>query len=187
MNTLQIVILGSGGVGKSALTLQFVSGVFPETYDPTIEDSYRKQVEVNGKQYILNLLDTAGTEQFTAMRDLYMKNGEGFVLVYSITARSTYLECPDMKNLITRVKDDDNVPLVLVGNKSDLESEREVPTDQGKEMAQRFGCAWMEASAKLNQNVEKIFYEVIHQILKRKGVDTKPKKDKDKKAFCVLF
>jgi hypothetical protein len=68
-------------------TVQFVQGIFVEKYDPTIEDSYRKQVEVDGQQCMLEILDTAGTEQFTAMRDLYMKNGQGFVLVYSITAQ----------------------------------------------------------------------------------------------------
>ena len=90
MREYKIVVLGSGGVGKSALTVQFVQGIFVEKYDPTIEDSYRKQVEVDGQQCMLEILDTAGTEQFTAMRDLYMKNGQGFVLVYSITAQSTF-------------------------------------------------------------------------------------------------
>ncbi|KAF5285164.1 hypothetical protein FQA39_LY16752 [Lamprigera yunnana] len=77
MREYKIVVLGSGGVGKSALTVQFVQGIFVEKYDPTIEDSYRKQVEVDGQQCMLEILDTAGTEQFTAMRDLYMKNGQG--------------------------------------------------------------------------------------------------------------
>ena len=90
MREYKIVVLGSGGVGKSALTVQFVQGISVEKYDPTIEDSYRKQVEVDGQQCMLEILDTAGTEQFTAMRDLYMKNGQGFVLVYSITAQSTF-------------------------------------------------------------------------------------------------
>uniref|UniRef100_A0A2I2YAQ9 Uncharacterized protein n=1 Tax=Gorilla gorilla gorilla TaxID=9595 RepID=A0A2I2YAQ9_GORGO len=68
---------GSGGVGQSALMVQFVQGIFVEKYDPTIEDSYRKQVEVNCQQCMLKILDAAGTGQFTAMRDLYMKNVVG--------------------------------------------------------------------------------------------------------------
>jgi len=96
--------LGSGGVGKSALTVQFVQGIFVEKYDPTIEDSYRKQVEVDGQQCMLEILDTAGTEQFTAMRDLYMKNGQGFVLAYSITAQSTFNDLQDLREQILRVK-----------------------------------------------------------------------------------
>ena len=97
-----------------------------EKYDPTIEDSYRKQVEVDGQQCMLEILDTAGTEQviiisptlisffqfilkFTAMRDLYMKNGQGFVLVYSITAQSTFNDLMDLRDQILRVKDTDDV------------------------------------------------------------------------------
>jgi len=75
MQDIKIVVLGTGGVGKSALTVQFVQGIFVDKYDPTIEDSYRKPFEVDGEQKVLEILDTAGTEQFTAMRDLYMKNG----------------------------------------------------------------------------------------------------------------
>ncbi len=85
--------------------MQFVQGIFVEKYDPTIEDSYRKQVEVDSNQCMLEILDTAGTEQFTAMRDLYMKNGQGFVLVYSITAQGTFSDISELRNQITRVKD----------------------------------------------------------------------------------
>ena len=120
-----------------------------EKYDPTIEDSYRKQVEVDGQQCMLEILDTAGTEQFTAMRDLYMKNGQGFVLVYSITAQSTFNDLQDLKEQILRVKDSEEVPMVLVGNKCDLEDERVVGKDQGMNMARQFGsCCFMETSAK---------------------------------------
>merc|ERR1712151_902547 len=129
MREYKLVVLGSGGVGKSALTVQFVQGIFVEKYDPTIEDSYRKQVEVDNSQCMLEILDTAGTEQFTAMRDLYMKNGQGFVLVYSITAQSTFGDLEDLHEQIHRVKDADKVPIILVGNKCDLEEEREVGRD----------------------------------------------------------
>merc|ERR1711992_290369 len=160
MREYKIVVLGSGGVGKSALTVQFVQGIFVEKYDPTIEDSYRKVVEVDGNQCMLEILDTAGTEQFTAMRDLYMKNGQGFLLVYSITAQSTFNDLHDLREQILRVKDTDDVPMLLVGNKCDLEDERVVGKDQGTHLAQEFQCAFLETSAKMKVNVLEIFYDL---------------------------
>uniref|UniRef100_A0A671Q2E8 Ras-related protein Rap-1A n=1 Tax=Sinocyclocheilus anshuiensis TaxID=1608454 RepID=A0A671Q2E8_9TELE len=127
MREYKLVVLGSGGVGKSALTVQFVQGIFVEKYDPTIEDSYRKQVEVDGQQCMLEILDTAGTEQFTAMRDLYMKNGQGFALVYSITAQSTFNDLQDLREQILRVKDTEDIFYDLVrqiNRKTPLEKKR---------------------------------------------------------------
>lgn len=154
-----------------------MQGIFVEKYDPTIEDSYRKQVEVDGQQCMLEILDTAGTviflncfknvlyfktffdsqEQFTAMRDLYMKNGQGFVLVYSITAQSTFNDLQDLREQILRVKDTDDVPMILVGNKCDLEEERVVGKDQGSNLARSFNnCAFLESSAKAKINVNEV-------------------------------
>merc|ERR1712146_144077 len=181
----KIVVLGSGGVGKSALTVQFVQGIFVEKYDPTIEDSYRKQVEVDNQQCMLEILDTAGTEQFTAMRDLYMKNGQGFVLVYSIIAQSTFNDLPDLREQILRVKDCDDVPMVLVGNKCDLQDQRVITVESGKELAQKFGgCTFLEASAKTKVNVDKIFFELIRQINK---LDDKSDRSSTKKKGCLLL
>ncbi|CAG7815749.1 unnamed protein product [Allacma fusca] len=178
-------ILGSGGVGKSALTVQFVQGIFVEKYDPTIEDSYRKQVEVDGQQCMLEILDTAGTEQFTAMRDLYMKNGQGFVLVYSITAQSTFNDLQDLREQILRVKDMDKVPMVLVGNKCDLEDERVVGKDQGSNLAHQFGCTFLETSAKAKINVNDIFYDLVKQI-NEISPQGKPKGN-HRKRICALL
>jgi len=144
--------------------VQFVQGIFVEKYDPTIEDSYRKLVEVDNDQYMLEILDTAGTEQFTAMRDLYMKNGQGFVLCYSIIAQSTFNDLPDLREQILRVKDTDKVPMVLVGNKCDLADQRVITTEQGEALASKFGCKFLEASAKTKVNVEQIFYDLVRQI-----------------------
>ncbi|KAL0978754.1 hypothetical protein UPYG_G00174700 [Umbra pygmaea] len=161
MREYKLVVLGSGGVGKSALTVQFVQGIFVEKYDPTIEDSYRKQVEVDGQQCMLEILDTAGTEQFTAMRDLYMKNGQGFALVYSITAQSTFNDLQDLREQILRVKDTEDVPMILVGNKCDLEDERVVGKEQGQNLARQWNhCAFLESSAKSKINVLDIFYDL---------------------------
>uniref|UniRef100_A0A667XK90 Ras-related protein Rap-1b n=1 Tax=Myripristis murdjan TaxID=586833 RepID=A0A667XK90_9TELE len=157
MREYKLVVLGSGGVGKSALTVQFVQGIFVEKYDPTIEDSYRKQVEVDGQQCMLEILDTAGTEQFTAMRDLYMKNGQGFALVYSITAQSTFNDLQDLREQILRVKDTEDVPMILVGNKCDLEAERVVAKESGTGLARQWNsCAFLETSAKSKINVNEV-------------------------------
>uniref|UniRef100_A0A2P2HVY9 small monomeric GTPase n=1 Tax=Hirondellea gigas TaxID=1518452 RepID=A0A2P2HVY9_9CRUS len=186
MREYKIVVLGSGGVGKSALTVQFVQGIFVEKYDPTIEDSYRKQVEVDGQQCMLEILDTAGTEQFTAMRDLYMKNGQGFVLVYSITAQSTFNDLTDLREQILRVKDTDDVPMILVGNKCDLEDERVVGKDQGLNLAKHFQCAFLESSAKAKINVNEIFYDLVRQI-NRKTPDKVKNGRSTRKTKCVLL
>lgn len=160
----KIVVLGAGGVGKSALTVQFVQNIFIEKYDPTIEDSYRKAVEVDGQQCTLEILDTAGTEQFTAMRDLYMKNGQGFLLVYSITQQSTFNDLAPLREQILRVKDADSVPMILAGNKCDLEDERVISKSTGSAKAQEWGCQFMECSAKSKLNVSDLFISLVKQI-----------------------
>jgi len=185
MREYKLVVLGSGGVGKSALTVQFVQGIFVEKYDPTIEDSYRKVVEIDGQQSMLEILDTAGTEQFTAMRDLYMKNGQGFLLVYSITAQSTFNDLQDLREQILRVKDTDDVPMILVGNKCDLEDERVVGKDQGQNLARAWNSAFLETSAKSKINVNEIFHDLVRQI-NRKSPDVKGKPAKKKSSCCLL-
>ncbi|CAD7682752.1 unnamed protein product [Nyctereutes procyonoides] len=149
MREYKVVVLGSGGVGKSALTVQFVTGTFIEKYDPTIEDFYRKEIEVDSSPSVLEILDTAGTEQFASMRDLYIKNGQGFILVYSLVNQQSFQDIKPMRDQIVRVKRYEKVPLILVGNKVDLEPEREVMSSEGRALAQEWGCPFMETSAKI--------------------------------------
>ncbi|KAH9057826.1 protein ras-1 [Lactarius vividus] len=122
----RLVVIGSGGVGKSALTIQFMHNHFVDEYDPTIEDSYRKQCVIDGEDALVDVLDTAGQEEFSAMREQYMRHGEGFLLVYSITDRDSFDSISAYHQQISRVKDTESVPIVLVGNKCDLENERRV-------------------------------------------------------------
>ncbi|KAJ3074369.1 Ras- protein Rap-1b [Podochytrium sp. JEL0797] len=187
MREYKLVVLGSGGVGKSALTVQFVQSIFVEKYDPTIEDSYRKQVEVDGEQCMLEILDTAGTEQFTAMRDLYMKNGQGFVLVYSIISQSTFNDLAELREQILRVKDTDKVPIVLCGNKCDLEDDRIISKEQGNALAAQWGSTtFLETSARKKINVDEVFFDLVKQINKN-SPGGKDKKGKKKEKKCTLF
>ncbi|ORZ24549.1 ras-like protein 3 [Absidia repens] len=160
----KIVIVGGGGVGKSAITIQFIQSHFVDEYDPTIEDSYRKQCVIDQETALLDVLDTAGQEEYSAMREQYMRNGEGFILVYSITSRLSFEEISTFYQQIRRVKDKDFFPMILVGNKCDLENDRQVSSQEGYDLAKEFGCPFMETSAKQRIHVDDSFYEVVREI-----------------------
>lgn len=160
----KLVVVGGGGVGKSALTIQFVQSHFVDEYDPTIEDSYRKQCVVDDEVALLDVLDTAGQEEYSAMREQYMRSGEGFLLVYSITSRNSFEEIATFYQQILRVKDKDYFPVVIVANKSDLYAERQVSAMEGREMARQFGCPYVETSAKQRVNVDEVFGDLVREI-----------------------
>lgn len=191
-----IVVLGAGGVGKSCLTAQFVRNIWIEAYDPTIEDSYRKTIEVDGRQCMLEILDTAGTEQFTAMREIYMKTGQGFLLVYSITSPRTLNELSELRDQILRIKEAESVPLVIVGNKSDLEEDRAVPRSRAIQLSQSWGrVPFYESSARKRQNVDEVFMDLCRQIMRTENVQDESKSEKSdikrksgkKGGFCTIL
>jgi GTPase KRas protein len=160
----KIVVVGGGGVGKSALTIQLVQSHFVDEYDPTIEDSYRKQCVLDDEVVLLDVLDTAGQEEYSAMREQYMRTGQGFLLVYSVTSRMSFEEISSFHQQILRVKDEDEFPMVVVGNKCDLEGERQVSYEEGLELARKFNCDFIETSAKQRINVEESFFSLVRAI-----------------------
>ncbi|XP_042608716.1 GTPase HRas isoform X1 [Cyprinus carpio] len=152
MTEYKLVVVGAGGVGKSALTIQLIQNHFVDEYDPTIEDSYRKQVVIDGETCLLDILDTAGQEEYSAMRDQYMRTGEGFLCVFAINNTKSFEDIHQYREQIKRVKDSDDVPMVLVGNKCDLPT-RMVDTRQAQELARSYGIPFIETSAKTRQNL----------------------------------
>ncbi|KAE8622862.1 hypothetical protein XENTR_v10005417 [Xenopus tropicalis] len=163
MTEYKLVVVGAGGVGKSALTIQLIQNHFVDEYDPTIEDSYRKQVVIDGETCLLDILDTAGQEEYSAMRDQYMRTGEGFLCVFAINNSKSFADINAYREQIKRVKDSDDVPMVLVGNKCDLPS-RTVDTKQAQELARSYGIPFIETSAKTRQGVEDAFYTLVREI-----------------------
>lgn len=162
----QLVVMGGGGVGKSTLSVQFIQGQFVDEYDPTIEDSYRKELEVDGERISLDILDTAGQEQYSAMREQYMKTGQGFLLVFSVTNKASFNEIAVLHQQIMRAKNNDsNFPIVLVGNKCDLADQREVAAEEGTRLANRLNLPYIETSAKTRTNVDESFTKLAARIL----------------------
>lgn len=170
---LKLVVVGGGGVGKSALTIQLIHSHFVDEYDPTIEDSYRKQVVIDNEVQVLDILDTAGQEEYSAMREQYMRTGQGFLLVYSITSETSFEELMTYYQQIQRVKDNDYVPIMIVGNKSDLEDERQVSYEDGMNLAKQLNSPFMETSAKQAINVEDAFY-TLARIVRDDGGEYNP-------------
>jgi len=146
---------------------------------------------------MLEVLDTAGQEEYTALRDQWIRDGEGFVLVYSITSRNSFQRIQKFHNQVQRVKESGNpssptgtnylspqmnslpsfggpVPVMLVGNKSDKQHERQVSQQEGQALARELGCEFVEASAKNCVNVEKAFYDVV-RLLRRQRMSASNK------------
>lgn len=163
-----IVVIGDAGVGKSALTIRLVTNNFLQEYEPTIEDCYHKQVIIDGKEVLLEIIDTAGMEEFNAMHDEWIKQGDAFLIIYSITSLKSFEKCILLQEKVLRVKDEYEpnkiFPIVLVGNKCDLEDDREVDIIDANEIASQWRAPFFESSAKKGINNSEIFYQCVRYV-----------------------
>ncbi|KAJ7475530.1 ras protein [Mycena galericulata] len=189
MDQWTVAVLGDGGVGKTALAVQFTLNCF--TYDPTIEDAYRKQFVVDNRMCFVEVIDTAGQEEYATLRDQWVREGEGFVLVYSIASRSTFNRLEVFRQSVRRAKRGDPI-LMLVGNQCDKVHDREVSKDEGTALARQFGCEFMETSAKTTQNVERAFTTLVRALRQTRSLESgsahyvgRPKEKKEKK--CIIL
>lgn len=185
-NIYKIVLFGSSTTGKSAITIRFLQNEFIQKYDPTIEDFYRKTIKIDNDHCTIEILDTAGSESFSAMRDLYIKSGDGFILVYSIISKSSFKELYDFYSLIKSVKDTDVFPCLVIGNKCDLEDQRIISINEGEDFANHIKSHHIEASAKIPINVQEAFINIIKQIKKIKYNNTNKNLPRRTKKCYIL-
>ena len=165
----QLVVLGPGGVGKSCLTLRLVMNSFAPNYDPTIEDSYRTVATIDGNLERLEVLDTAGQEEYVTMRDQWIRDHRAYLCVFAINNKSTFEEMSAIKDEIdmaVEAKDDSEKShaIVLVGNKCDLENERQVQRQDAEDLAAKWGCKYVETSAKDGINCKECFFQLVRDL-----------------------
>jgi GTPase KRas protein len=187
MSEIKLVILGSGGVGKSAVTIQFLQHHFIEIYDPTIEDAYRKQICVDNKTYLVEIMDTAGQEDYSALRDQYYRYGEGFALLFDLTKRTTFNEIAYFRDQIYECKrreTNDPIPIVLIGNKCDLNLSRQVSYQEANYLSNILGCKYFECSAKTNYNVDAPWIALLKEVIQLRNKKINSPKSKNK---CTLL
>ncbi|KAJ5075728.1 ras gtpase-related [Anaeramoeba ignava] len=181
---VKLVVLGSGGVGKSALTTQFLQKQFLDHYDPTIEESYRKQMDIDDVSYVLDILDTAGQEEYISMREKYMANGHGFLFVFSVISRLSFEYLSDLHHSLCRVKDTEDIPIVIAGNKADLQNQRVVSHDEAKAFGDSIHGPYFETSAKTNTNVDEAFFQLVREVRKAKKIVVANPSNSTKKFKC---
>eukprot|EP01126_Amoeba_proteus_P019867 TRINITY_DN2033_c0_g2_i2.p1 TRINITY_DN2033_c0_g2~~TRINITY_DN2033_c0_g2_i2.p1 ORF type:complete len:200 (+),score=37.67 TRINITY_DN2033_c0_g2_i2:80-679(+) len=168
MREYSCVIVGSEGVGKSALVIQLIQGVFVADYDPMSGESYRKQVTIDSETCILDIIDLGFLAlEYLGMMESYLRVGEGFILTYSMTSRKSYEDMKVFRDRILSIKNYlDRVPIVVAGNKCDLQDERQVPKEEAMDLCETLKVPFYETSALAGINVEEVFYDLVREIKK---------------------
>ncbi|KAM4755039.1 GTPase RhebL1 isoform 2-T2 [Cyanocitta cristata] len=145
----KVLILGYRAVGKTSLAHQFVEGKFVECYEPTVESTYNKMVVVGKDEFQLQLVDTAGQDEYTVLPHSFVIGIHGYVLVYSVTSLRSFQV---VKTLHKKL------------HESRGKTRREVRTDEGKKLAESWGAIFLESSAKESQVTMGIFMKLIEEI-----------------------
>jgi len=176
-----VIVYGSFGTGRSALTIKFMSGCFSVNHGPNIEDPYTKKVDIDEKKVIYDFLDCARTDVCSNLRFLYTKKCQGILLVYDVTNRSTFDVIDGFREECCRIRESDHIPVVLCGNKIDLTEKRQVETSEGQALAQKYGWPFFETSAKTGENVDEAFLTVFRTY----GAYNENNGESDKKK-CII-
>ena len=182
---LKIAVLGKSLVGKSALTYRFIHDKFPEEHDTTIEDQYSLSTEIEGIQCKLEILDTAGQDDYQSMLDTWINSVDGFILVYSIDDKESFESMKNRYERIVKNKGNTKYSIVIVGNKCDLENQRKVSREEGELYCKGLNIDFMESSALEKINVKECFLTVAKSLLKIKFPKAFPNEENEKKrCFC---
>eukprot|EP00350_Pseudokeronopsis_sp_OXSARD2_P004800 CAMPEP_0170555318 /NCGR_PEP_ID=MMETSP0211-20121228/13223_1 /TAXON_ID=311385 /ORGANISM="Pseudokeronopsis sp., Strain OXSARD2" /LENGTH=208 /DNA_ID=CAMNT_0010865091 /DNA_START=57 /DNA_END=683 /DNA_ORIENTATION=+ len=171
----KVLLIGNSGVGKSSLLLRFADDVFTDNFMPTIGVDFKiRTIEVDRKTIKLQIWDTAGQERFKTITSSYYKGAHGIIVTYDITDRESFSAIENWMGEVEKHASD-NISRILVGNKSDLDEQRQVTTDEGKECAEHYNVRFLETSAKDCKNVEEAFTIMTREIKSRVAI-TQPKR-----------
>jgi len=176
-------IYGVRGVGKSSIVVQYCENHFADNYYPTIENTFNKVIKYRNQEYACEIVDTAGQDEYSILNSKHAIGIHGYILVYSITSKQSLDLCRVIRDKILNSTGTDWVPIVLVGNKCDLNSQRQVTFEDASNLAKEWNCVVVEASAKQNLNVGKVFEVCLGEVEKSEGTET-PKRSS---GGCLIF
>lgn len=175
----RIIILGTRSVGKSSVALQYTEKKFNENYNPTIQNTFKKEVTWNGKKYVLEILDTAGQDESSLIPEVV--GVDGCVLVYNVINKKSFETIKLINEKFLNEVGHDNIPRVMVGNKTDLDVQRRVTREQGEKLAKELGCcAFVESSAKEYECISDVFAKLMAEMEKSQSPN-------EKKGVCSIM
>ncbi|XP_030639178.1 ras-related protein Rap-2c-like [Chanos chanos] len=161
---VRLVFLGAAGVGKTALIHRFLRDTFETKHRRTVEELHSKEYEVAGIKVTVEIMDTSGSYSFPAMRKLCIQSSDAFALVYAIDDPESFETVKRLREEILEVKEDKLTPIVVVGNKMDLEDERQILADDVLSTVELdWNNSFIETSAKENNSVVEVFRELLQQ------------------------
>eukprot|EP00475_Leptophrys_vorax_P025417 TRINITY_DN35616_c0_g1_i1.p1 TRINITY_DN35616_c0_g1~~TRINITY_DN35616_c0_g1_i1.p1 ORF type:complete len:194 (+),score=49.40 TRINITY_DN35616_c0_g1_i1:213-794(+) len=181
---VKLVVLGIGGVGKTSWTHRICYERLIDLYDPGIEDTLVKLVQVDQVSSRVEILDSMSEQyELPFFFDSWVRAADGVLLLYSITDKTSFEKAQELHSAVLRLRDGNQVALVVAGNKCDLEHERVVSKSEGQELAGVWECKFFEMSAKENVNCTDVLTECVREIRKLKH---SPREPPPKKASCAI-
>ncbi|BFZ00386.1 hypothetical protein BsWGS_03425 [Bradybaena similaris] len=165
MKIYKVAFVGSTGVGKTAIALETKRSF----YRGTILALRRKSMTVDSVVIAIDVLDTSGSDEYVSVRDEAIKASDGFVVIYSIISSDSFKRITQMNHDIKALKGTDVIPVVLVGNKLDLESDRQVPHVEGELLARDWGCPFLETFVD-SERLRAVYETVVHEMNKSRSI-----------------
>ena len=166
----QILFIGNAGVGKTSLISRYANGIFKEEYLSTIGfESCSKEEIIKNKNVRVILWDTAGQERYKALTTNYFKNAEGVALVYDVTKYESFENLKDwIQSIKNNLGDDNNIPIIIIGNKIDMEGIRETKKEDAEKFSKENGYQYFETSCKTGEGVDDAIRNLVEQILNQR-------------------
>ena len=192
LTEIKIITLGETEVGKSSFIIKYVEGKFSSNYMSTLGLDFRqKKIELeDGKEINLQLFDTAGQERYKSISSNLIKKANGILLIYDISNKTSFNSIGKWMESIEEISSSNTI-VILIGNKSDLEDERQVKREEGERTAKEYNIPFYETICKTGINIDEVFLRITKEILNKKGnIDSNRKSEilkqhnKNKKSTC---
>ena len=181
---IPLMLLGDGQVGKTSLSLNLTKNKFDDSLLTTVgKESYTYLTNLHGHDVKMKIWDTAGQERFKSMSVGVIKTVDGLILVYSITSQESFRNLESWMKSVKDIADLSKKPVIIVGNKCDLENMRMVTYEEGKQYATNLGYHFYETSAKTGENLKEAFDDIFEQLYNLNKEDIEDGGMKKKNTF----